>query len=348
MNEFQNSRNARILSCYKIENESELQKSEITDLEKSGRAAFIGEKRTFGGREYIKTANGWKFHGKGTGSKAQAHVAASVTTPRIPTFSEKYPGNTPSHTLSDNCFAINHGTSPELLTNRSKYRITNVTDKNIMYERLAGGYSSRSERMSIKDFTERLDRNGIFFSKLPKLEEAFSKVATSESEAYKTMIMDLKNQTTDLKNAYIIKTKVYREGEFDKLVSKYGNYTYENWKAEFPTPTGFRGGVTLSREGNSLREKVSKMKYEGKEKYVKGYMKLAEMHYNSSLEKLGLKITEAGFDTTKVKLSSSSVGVNFSTEVTDGNKYMRAYTIIAEGPINAPHYRYLFTSNKNR
>jgi len=49
----------------------------LEDIVKGGRKAMIGEKRTFGGREYIKTVDGWKFHGKGTGSKAQEHVKNS-------------------------------------------------------------------------------------------------------------------------------------------------------------------------------------------------------------------------------------------------------------------------------
>ena len=42
-------------------------------LEKGGKKAMLGEKRMFGGREYIKTSDGWKFHGKGTGTKAKEH-----------------------------------------------------------------------------------------------------------------------------------------------------------------------------------------------------------------------------------------------------------------------------------
>lgn len=52
----------------------ELRKMEILEIEKGGRRAQIGEKRIFGGREYIKTPDGWKFHGKGTGAKAQEHA----------------------------------------------------------------------------------------------------------------------------------------------------------------------------------------------------------------------------------------------------------------------------------
>jgi len=79
MNEFQKAQNAKILSCYNTdETLSDLQKAEILDIEKGGKRALIGEKRTFGGREYIKTADGWKFHGKGTGTKAQEHVAGAT------------------------------------------------------------------------------------------------------------------------------------------------------------------------------------------------------------------------------------------------------------------------------
>lgn len=52
----------------------ELRKMEILEIEKGGRRAQINEKRTFGGREYIKTKDGWKYYGKGTGSKAQEHA----------------------------------------------------------------------------------------------------------------------------------------------------------------------------------------------------------------------------------------------------------------------------------
>lgn len=48
------------------------------ELEKGGKRAYIGEKREFGGRTYVKTMAGWKFFGKGTGSKAQKHHAGSA------------------------------------------------------------------------------------------------------------------------------------------------------------------------------------------------------------------------------------------------------------------------------
>lgn len=118
MNEFEKVQSAKITSCYNTdENLSELQKAEILDIEKGGKRALIGEKRTFGGREYIKTSDGWKFHGKGTGTKAQEHAAGATakteekpeSTPKIEdlesslktliemSLSEKDPGQKANH-----------------------------------------------------------------------------------------------------------------------------------------------------------------------------------------------------------------------------------------------------------
>lgn len=43
---------------------------------KGGVGVPVGTKKTFGGREYIKTADGWKYLGKGGGKKAKQHAAA--------------------------------------------------------------------------------------------------------------------------------------------------------------------------------------------------------------------------------------------------------------------------------
>lgn len=48
-------------------------------LEKGGKRATVGEIREFGGRKYIKTGSGWKFYGKGTGSKAASHADSNKT-----------------------------------------------------------------------------------------------------------------------------------------------------------------------------------------------------------------------------------------------------------------------------
>jgi hypothetical protein len=43
----------------------------------------------------------------------------------------------------------------------------------------------------------------------------------------------------------------------------------------------------------------------------------------------------------KLVVETSHIGVNINTTLTDGEKTVRAFTIIASGEIQRPHYRYL-------
>lgn len=75
MASFEEIQKAKIAASFNLDPApGELLKSEIDELEKGGKRAVIGEKRTFSGREYIKTNDGWKFHGKGGGAQAQQHA----------------------------------------------------------------------------------------------------------------------------------------------------------------------------------------------------------------------------------------------------------------------------------
>lgn len=75
MHELNKARAAQLLQSF-IPEEDFIRKGEqnLDLLEKGGKKAVIGETRVFGGREYIKTATGWKFHGRGTGAAAQQHI----------------------------------------------------------------------------------------------------------------------------------------------------------------------------------------------------------------------------------------------------------------------------------
>lgn len=46
---------------------------EVLDLKKGKPASPVGTKKEISGRTYIKTTDGWKYFGKGTGAKAQEH-----------------------------------------------------------------------------------------------------------------------------------------------------------------------------------------------------------------------------------------------------------------------------------
>jgi hypothetical protein len=64
-------------------------------------------------------------------------------------------------------------------------------------------------------------------------------------------------------------------------------------------------------------------------------------HYLNSIEKLAHRIKSYGLDECKLKLETTYIDQNISTLLTDGNKTIKAFTILAWGQIQKPHYRYL-------
>jgi hypothetical protein len=79
----------------------------------------------------------------------------------------------------------------------------------------------------------------------------------------------------------------------------------------------------------------------GVEKFVEKQVKEAGEHYESSILKLSAKIEKKGLNIENLEVKSGRVGVNFETTLTDGEKIVRAFTIVASGDIQKPHYRYL-------
>jgi hypothetical protein len=75
--------------------------------------------------------------------------------------------------------------------------------------------------------------------------------------------------------------------------------------------------------------------------HIESELKYAEIHYETSIYKLASRISKKGLDQTKLSVKTSHIGVNIDTVLTDGVLKVKAFTIIAEGEIIRPHYRYL-------
>jgi hypothetical protein len=75
--------------------------------------------------------------------------------------------------------------------------------------------------------------------------------------------------------------------------------------------------------------------------FVSRAKKEAQQRVESLILKLVYRVTEKGLNESKIEVLTARVGVNIETTITDGEKTIRAFTIIAEGPIVRPHYRYL-------
>lgn len=72
MNEIRKHQAANILASFEDEGSIFLKSQEVMDICKGRKAEVIGTKKTYGGKEYIKTANGWKPVGKKSGAAKQA------------------------------------------------------------------------------------------------------------------------------------------------------------------------------------------------------------------------------------------------------------------------------------
>ena len=96
-----------------------------------------------------------------------------------------------------------------------------------------------------------------------------------------------------------------------------------------------------SRKLEALQSKVRNSVKLGEEGYIAKNEILALDHYESSISKLALRIESKGLNKNNLKVSTSHIDVNIETTLTDGIKTVRAFTIIASGEVQKPHYRYL-------
>lgn len=138
----------------------------------------------------------------------------------------------------------------------------------------------------------------------------------------------LKKETETLKNQFLQFNEKYAEIEFYKIKNWINDYKenkierLENQKKYYAIPAY----LFLDKTPKNHIEKM---------------VKNAKEHYEISIEKLAARIQKKGLNLDKLKTSTSHIGVNIETTLTDGNKTVRAFTIIAEGEIQRPHYRYL-------
>jgi hypothetical protein len=172
-----------------------------------------------------------------------------------------------------------------------------------------------------------------------------------------TLIQILKSETQSLKEQYLLKTKEWSINYYNSIEvkktwkevdwCKYFNLEPRVANAHGPAsqqfltfPSGFYN-TSNSKEYRKLRNEIHSLLTMGLEKYIAKELKYAEMHYETSIEKLAFRIEKKGLNQEKLNVVTSHIGININTTLTDGDKIVRAFTIIAEGEIQRPHYRYL-------
>jgi hypothetical protein len=164
------------------------------------------------------------------------------------------------------------------------------------------------------------------------------------------IVEKLRIGTVDLKDEYFKLMGEYADRTF-KIADTRAGWPKDEWHKlfgiEFRSVTRW-GKALLEPVNGALYRDMCKTRHEamaisgqGFEKYKDKIMKHAEKHYEQSLEKLAYRIAEKTLDFEHMTVKTGTVGVNIETTITDGITTVRAFTIIAQGPINRPHYRYL-------
>lgn len=171
------------------------------------------------------------------------------------------------------------------------------------------------------------------------------------------LIETITERTQDLRATYIEQTEVWAKEHFatqtkvNKMTDvdwcKYFNLeprlANEGTSSEFiALPKGFyntRDARTMSNMETQAR-RIVKLGLEG---YVKEERARAERHYKDSVVKLADRLIKKGVpaQANNLNMVTGWVGVNFEVVIHINGIKVKAWTIIASGQVQRPHYRYL-------
>lgn len=105
-------------------------------------------------------------------------------------------------------------------------------------------------------------------------------------------------------------------------------------------PTGFFN-TSKAVELDKAQKQVERITRQSLQQFIQQSKADAQKHYENSILKLADRLSTKQLNVDAIVATTSHIGVNIETVLTDGVKSVRAFTILACGEINAPHYRYL-------
>ncbi len=169
------------------------------------------------------------------------------------------------------------------------------------------------------------------------------------------LVKVLLKETEIVKIEYLEKIEKWSRQDFERYVkmSKYKEVDWCGYLGLEPRPVNVGSSTEFlsfpkdfwntkaSKTYDNLRSKSIRISRVGVDSYVAKSLKDAESHYETSIDKLANRIVKKGLNESKLVSETARVGVNIETVLTDGEKTVKAWTIIASGEVQKPHYRYL-------
>lgn len=230
-------------------------------------------------------------------------------------------------------------------------KVTLHDDGKITVNLIDGRMASAESRYRAKAYGEKIAKEGFVEPKIWNVEEI---------NIDQKLINVLRTETQSLKQQYIQFTKEYATKKFAwaakiwamNIIQLYDHFEipYTMVDSGFKTKDGaaMRPQIADTRDAKLRRKQMDATVREARDIHSKGYdifeaneVKFAERHYEDSLKKLAMRIEKKQLNLEKLQVTSGHVGVNFHTVLTDTEQSVKAFTVIASGPVQRPHYRYL-------
>lgn len=141
----------------------------------------------------------------------------------------------------------------------------------------------------------------------------------------------LTEQTQDLKASYLQQVEVWATEQIQINIARREKY-HRSRKADYRTEKEYyqEQKWVYSAPGYSFGPAL-----------ITKSLEMAAAHYEDSIAKLAARIIKKGLNEENITVRNGSIGVNINITITDGTKTVRAFTIVASGMIQRPHYRFL-------
>jgi hypothetical protein len=223
------------------------------------------------------------------------------------------------------------------------------------------------EIKEIDEYLKIIDKHREKYPSVAEYYKAHSLYFYSDMEINDELFEKLLKETEPLKEDFLKKTKdfatnIYNENEsrllwrveeWCKFLEVEPEYTErkanKDGKLQIVSvasyPKGFHNTDKAKTLDNTLKQ-VHKIKGYSREQFIEKEMQDAEKHYINSIYKLIFRIKDYNLDDSKIELETSYIDQNISTTITDGNRTLRAFTVLAWGDVQRPHYRYLIKLKK--
>lgn len=146
---------------------------------------------------------------------------------------------------------------------------------------------------------------------------------------------------------YLKKMSYWKTAEWCEYLAITPEKHNEGTSSEFFSyPKGFYN-THYAKELHAKMKEIRSIMNLGIEKYLEKQIKSATLHYDQSINKLIFRLRKKGMDETKsFTISEEKINQNFECIISfhtkeNEMKIVKAWTIIASGIVQKPHYRYL-------